>query len=107
MFGIERSIHRKTAYVLFNFQYGWLTNLLNYRTTTKIAVTCTVDKEPTRFSEYFNYHVGENAGSIPSLQSIIERGLAAFKTKNNKLPGRLVFYSSGASEGSLVAVVSL
>jgi len=58
------------------------------------------------FSEYFNYHVGENANSMPSMQSIIERGLQAFRSKNNKLPGRVLLYSSGASEGALKAVVS-
>jgi hypothetical protein len=71
-----------------------------------MAVTCTVDRDPTSFSEYFNYHVGENANSMPSLQSVIERGLQAFKQKNNKLPGRLLLYSSGASEGALKLVVS-
>eukprot|EP00029_Vermamoeba_vermiformis_P005152 TRINITY_DN1712_c0_g1_i1.p1 TRINITY_DN1712_c0_g1~~TRINITY_DN1712_c0_g1_i1.p1 ORF type:complete len:808 (-),score=167.64 TRINITY_DN1712_c0_g1_i1:34-2457(-) len=88
VFGIERSIGRKTG------------------ATTKIAVTCTVDRNPLTFSEYFNYHAGETANSMPSLQSVIERGLHAFRTKNNKLPGRLLFYSSGASEGALKAVLA-
>jgi hypothetical protein len=88
VFGIERSIGRKSG------------------DTTKMAVTCTVDRDPTSFSEYFNYHVGENANSMPSLQSVIERGLQAFKQKNNKLPGRLLLYSSGASEGALKLVLA-